>query len=93
MMELSFLCEKKILTRLKRKATFALICFVIKISCFPNYVSDQGNWLDLLLDLLLVMNENMSHYMHMKDFDRFMFHKTKNTFVRVVYSVLVVKMY
>ena len=34
---------------------------------------------------------------YIKDFDRFMFHKTKNKkkngFVRVVYSVLVVKIY
>ena len=69
-----------------------MFCYKNKL-VFPNYVSDQENSLDLLLDLLLVMNENMSHYMYMKDFDRFMFHKTKNTFVRVVYSVLVVKMY
>ena len=30
------------------------------------------------MDLLLVTNENKSHYMHIGDFDRFMFHKTKN---------------
>ena len=30
------------------------------------------------MDLLLVINENKSHYVYMKDFDRFMFHKTKN---------------
>ena len=44
------------------------------------------------MDLLLVIDENKSH-VYIKDFDRFMFHKTKNTFVRVVYSVLVIKMY
>ena len=54
-----------------------MFCYKNKL-VFPNYVSDQENSLDLLLDLLLVMNENMSHYMYMKDFDRFMFHKTKN---------------
>ena len=48
------------------------------------------------MDLLLVINENKSHYVYIKDFDRFMFHKTKakpktkNTFARVVYSALVV---
>ena len=34
-----------------------------------------------------------SHIMCIKDFDRFMFCKTKNIFVRVIYSALVVKMY
>ena len=29
---LSFLCEKKILARLKKKTTFVLMCFVMKIS-------------------------------------------------------------
>ena len=30
------------------------------------------------MDLLLLIDENNSHYVHMKDFDRFMFLKTKN---------------
>ena len=30
------------------------------------------------MDLFLVSNENKSHYVYIKDFDRFMFHKTKN---------------
>ena len=30
------------------------------------------------MDLLLIIDENKSHYMHIKDFDRFMFRKTKN---------------
>ena len=62
---------------------------------FPTYVSDQkfkGS-----LDLLLLIDDDKSHYVYMKDFDRFMFHKTKketkNGFGRVLYSVLVVKKY
>ena len=41
---------------------------------FPIYVSDQKpeDSMDLLLD-----NEK-SHYVYIKDFDRFMFHNTKN---------------
>ena len=72
---------------------------------FPIHVSDQK--CEDSMDLLLVTNENKSHYVYMKDFDRFMFHKTKNKnkkyfckqririkniFPRVVYSVLVLKM-
>ena len=30
------------------------------------------------IDLLLVITENKSHYVYIKDFDRFMFNKTKN---------------
>ena len=48
------------------------------------------------MDLLLVSDGDKLHYVYIKDFDRFMFHKTKNktknTFAKVVYSVLVVKM-
>ena len=29
------------------------------------------------MDLLLLIDESKSHYVHIKDFDRFMFHKTK----------------
>ena len=30
------------------------------------------------MDLLLIIDENKSHYVYIKDFDRFMFHKRKN---------------
>ena len=30
------------------------------------------------MDLLLVIDENKSHCVYIKGFDRFMFHKTKN---------------
>ena len=30
------------------------------------------------MDFLLVIHGNKSHYIYIKDFDRFMFHKTKN---------------
>ena len=30
------------------------------------------------MDLLLLIDNDKSHYVHIKDFDRFMFHKTKN---------------
>ena len=43
---------------------------------FTVYNSDQK--FENLMDLLLVINENKSHYVYMKDFDIFMFHKTKN---------------
>ena len=67
---------------------------------FPIDISDQK--FENSMDLLFIIDENKSH-VYIKDFDRLMFHKTnkkpknkkqkKKTFAKVVYSVLVVKMY
>ena len=57
---------------------------------FPIYVSDKK--FEDSRDLLLLINDDKSCYVYVKDFDRFMFHKTKNGFVEVVYNVLVAKM-
>ena len=43
---------------------------------FPIYVSDQK--FEDSMDLLLLIDDDKSHYVYIKDFDRFMFHKTKN---------------
>ena len=73
-MGLGFLCEKKILTRLKGKTAFVLMCFVMKVNRLFQYTIEMKN----LMDLLLVIDENKSHCVYIKGFDRFMFHKTKN---------------
>ena len=45
--------------------------------------------------LLLLNDDDQSYFVHIKDFNRFMFHKTKsknkNDFVKDVYNVLVAK--
>ena len=56
---------------------------------FPIYISDQK--FKHSMDLLLLIDDDKSHYVHIKDFDRFLFHKKKTGFVEVVYNVLVVK--
>ena len=43
---------------------------------FPIYVSEQK--FEDSMDLLLLTDNDKSHYVYIKDFDRFMFHKTKN---------------
>ena len=43
---------------------------------FPVYVSDQQ--FKNSIDLLQIFDGDKSHYVYIKDFDRFMFHKTKN---------------
>ena len=51
-----------------------MFCYENKL-VFPIYVSDQI--FKNSIDLLLLIDENKSHYLYIKDFDRFMFHKTK----------------
>ena len=43
---------------------------------FPIYVSDEK--FDISIDLLPLIDDNKSHYVYIKDFNTFMFHKTKN---------------
>ena len=43
---------------------------------FPIYVSDQ-KFKDSM-DLLLLTDDDKSHYVYIKDFERFMFSKIKN---------------
>ena len=50
-------------------------CYENKLT-FPIYISDQK--FENSMDLLLIIDKNKLHYVYMKDFDKFMFHKTKN---------------
>ena len=43
---------------------------------YPIYVSDQK--FEDSIDLLPLIDDDKSHYVYIIDFDRFMFHKTKN---------------
>ena len=43
---------------------------------FPIFISDQK--FEDSIDLLLLIDDDKSHYVYIKDFNRFMFHKTKN---------------
>ena len=52
------------------------MCIAVKKLTFPIYISDQK--FENTIDLLLVTNENKSHYVYINNFNRFMFNKTKN---------------
>ena len=52
-----------------------MFCFENKI-VYPVYLSDQK--FDDSMDLLLISNNFVSHYVYIKDFSRLMFNKTKN---------------
>ena len=73
MIEFSFLCRRKILVKLKQKKH--VFCYENRLT-FPIYISNQK--FENSMDLLLVTNGNKSLYVDIKDFNRFMFHKTKN---------------
>ena len=52
-----------------------MFCYEDKM-VFPIYVSDQK--FEISIDLLLLIDDNISHYVYIKDFDKFMFNKAKN---------------
>ena len=77
MMGLGFLCEKNFFTKIETKKNICINVFYYEHNLtFPIYTSDQK--FENSMDLLLVIDENKSHYVYIKDFNRFMFHKTKN---------------
>ena len=72
-----------------------MFCYDNKLT-YPVNFSDQK--FNDKMDLLLISNEFKSHYVYIKDFDRFMFNKTKNRNKKhfckcCFYSVSVVKKY
>ena len=60
---------------MKNNICINVFCYENKLT-FPIYISDQK--FENSIYLLLIINENELHYVYIKDFDRFMFHKTKN---------------
>ena len=50
-----------------------MFCYANKTT-YSVYLSDQND----SMDLLLISSEFVSHYVHIKDFNRFMFNKTKH---------------
>ena len=52
-----------------------MFCYENRLT-FPIYISNQK--FENSMDLLLIIDGDKSHYVYIKDFDRFMFHKTKN---------------
>ena len=46
----------------------------INVFCFEDYLVD----LKIARIFKLTIDKDKSHYVYIKDFDRFMFHKTKN---------------
>ena len=68
---------EKDFSKIKKKNNIYInvFCYENKLT-FPIYNSDQK--FETSMDLLLLIDENKSHYAYIKKFDRFIFHKTKN---------------
>ena len=60
---------------IQNKICTNVFCYGNKLSC-PVYLSNQK--FNNNIDLLLISKELKSHYVYIKDFDRFMFSETKN---------------
>ena len=62
-------------TEIKNNICINVFYYKIKLT-FPIHILDQK--FNNSVDWLLILDENKSHYVFIKDFDRFMFHKRKN---------------
>ena len=83
---IKFRVSKKIIARLKKKNICTNVFFYENGVTYPAYVSDQKfKW---VLDLLLISDKNKSHYVYIKDFNRFIMcnktNKQKRKFLQVL---------
>ena len=75
--EIEFPVQEKDFSKIEKKNNICINVFGYENELvFPIYVSDQK--FEDSMDLLLLIDDDKSHYVYIKDFDRFMFHKTKN---------------
>ena len=91
---IKFPVSKKDIAKIERQNNICINAFCYENNLtYPVYVSDQK--FENCMDLLLISNEYKSHYVYIKDLNRFMCNKTKNKnkniFADVAYNVLVVK--
>ena len=75
--EIEFPVQENFFSKIEAKNNICINVFGYENKVvFPDYISDQK--FEDSIDLLLLIDGDKSHYVHIKDFDRFMFHKTKN---------------
>ena len=86
MMVLGFLCQKKILARLKGKTIFVLMCIVMKTKSFFEFKFQIKNSCHLWKQVTLRIHQRFRQIYVSQNKT-----KTKNTFAKVVSSVLALK--
>ena len=75
--EIKFPVEEKDFEKIEVQNNICInVFFYENEKVFPIYDSDQK--FKGTIDLLLLINDDQSHYVNIKDFNTFMFHKTKN---------------
>ena len=68
--------QEKDLNKIEVKSNICISVFCYENElAFPIYVSDQK--FEGSIDLLLLIDDDESHYVYIEDFERFMFLKTK----------------
>ena len=74
---MEFPVREKDFSKIEKKNNICInvFCYENKL-VFPIHISNEN--FQKLIDLLLVIDGNKSHYVYINDFNRFMFHKTKN---------------
>ena len=92
---IDFPVSTKNIARSNKKVIFGSMFYYENSSVYSIYVSKYINRIMYCKDLLMITDENKSHYVYIKDFNRLMCNKTKvrvkNTFSSIFYNVLVVK--
>ena len=75
--EINFPFSKKDYCKIEKQNNICInvFCYDNKLT-YPVYLSDQK--FESCMDLLFISSEYKSDYVYIKDFDRFMFNKTKN---------------
>ena len=80
---IDFPVEEKDFSKIEIKNNIHIKVFGYKNGLvFPIYISDQK--FEDSIDLSFLNDDAQSRYVHIKDFDRFMFHKTKNKTKKMV---------
>ena len=91
---IEFPVSKKDYSKMEQKNNICINVFCYENgSTYPVYVSNEK--FENCMDLLVITDENKSHYVYIKYFNKNTCNKTKckskNTFADIVYNVLVVK--
>ena len=68
--------SKKDYCKIERQSNITLMCCHEHNLTYPVYLADQS--FHNCMDLFLITDENKSHYVYIKDFNRFVCNKTKN---------------
>ena len=75
--EIEFPVRENDFNKIEVKIIYVLMCLVMKIDWFFQFYYSDQTFKDSMY-LLLLIDSDKSYYVYIKDFDRFMFYKTKH---------------